>query len=201
MAICGKLIQNILYDCSNPVIGGVESVVYLFNRSDIVGYVRDTVNPQIITDITMATITPASGSNPAILAKGFRYEGYNTSVKPKTTFVKKDYSARYDHMIDFVIFAKGSDIKAEIEKMGTNRVVAIIENIHKSGDSAFEIFGTDLGLELTTLKSDPNDANSEGAYEINLTSPANFKEPHMPATFFVTDYATTKAALMAHITV
>jgi len=200
MAICGKLMQNMLYDCTNPIIGGVESVVYLFNRSDIVGYVRDTVNPQIINDITLATITPASGSTPAVYAKGYSYEGYNTSVKPKTTFIKKDYSSRYDHSIDFVIFSKGSNVKAEIEKLGTNRVVAIIENIHKSGDSAFEVFGTDLGLELTTLKSDPNDANSEGAYELTLTSPANFKEPHMPATFFITDYATTKAALLAHIT-
>ncbi len=189
MAICGKLIQNMLYDCTNPVIGGVESVVYLFNRSDIAAYVRDTVNPQIITGITLVGT-----------AKGFRYEGYNTSVKPKTTFIKKDYSARYDHMVDFVIFAKGSAVKAEIEKLGTNRVVAVIENIHKSGDSAFEIFGTDLGLELTTVKSDPNDSNSEGAYELNLTSPANFKEPHMPATLFSTDYASTKTALLALIT-
>jgi hypothetical protein len=199
MAICGKLIQNMLYDCANPIIGGVESVVYLFNRSDIAAYIRDTVNPQIITDITMA-VTSGVGITPVVHAKGFRYEGYNTSVKPKTTFIKKDYSARYDHMVDFVIFAKGSDVKAEIEKLGTNRVVAIIENIHKSGDSAFEVFGTDLGLELTTIKSDPNDANSEGAYELTLTSPANFKEPHMPATFFATDYASTKALLLGLIT-
>lgn len=177
-----------LYDCNNPVIGGTEAVVYLFNRSDIVAYVRDTTNPQIITDITLATD-----------ATGYKYEGYNTSVKPKSNFIKKDYSARYDHMVDFVIFAKGSAVKAEIEKLGTNRVVAVIENIHKTGDSAFEIFGTDLGLELTTLKSDPNDANSEGAYEVNLTSPGNFKEPHMPATLYKTSYITTKTALLALI--
>lgn len=199
MTNCGKLIKSILYDCNNPVIGGTEAVVYLFNRSDIGGYVRDTDNPQIIKGITLA-----SG------AKGYKYEGYNTSVKPKSTFVKKDYSARYDHSVDFVIFAKGSDVKAEIEKMAINRVVAVIENIHKSGDSAFEIFGTDLGLELTTLKSDPNDANSEGAYEITLTSPGNFKEPHMPATFYAipssssateATYTTTKAALLEMIDV
>lgn len=186
---CGKLVQNMIYDCQNPVIGGVEAVVYLFNRSDIAAYVRDDTNPQIIKDITMVTG-----------AKGFRYEGYNTSVKPKTTFVKKDYSARFDHSVDLVIFLKGSDVKAEIEKLGTSRVVAVIENVHKSGDSAFEIFGTDLGLELTTLTSDPNDANSEGAYVVNLTSPANFKEPHMPATLYDTDYATTKSGLLALIT-
>ena len=177
-----------LYDCTNPVIGGTEAVVYLFNRSDIVAYVRDTSNPQIITDITLAAS-----------AKGYRYEGYNTSVKPKSTFIKKDYSARFDHSVDFVIFSKGSAVKAEIEKLGTNRVVAVIENIHKSGDSAFEIFGTDLGLELTTLKSDPNDANSEGAYEVTLTSPANFKEPHMPATLFAETYQGTQTMLQSLI--
>jgi len=177
-----------LYDCANPIIGGTEAVVYLFNRSDIVAYVRDSTNPQIITDITLATG-----------ATGYQYEGYNTSVKPKSTFVKKDYSSRFDHSIDFVIFSKGSAVKAEIEKMGTNRVVAIIENSYKSGDSAFEVFGTDIGLELTTLKSDPNDANSEGAYEITLTSPANFKEPHMPATLYNASYAATKTALLALI--
>ena len=188
-----------IYDCTNPVVGGTEAVVYLFNRSEISHYVHDPLHPEIITDIVMADRIPANGGSPAVKATGFRYEGYNTSVKPKTTFIKKDYSARYDHMVDFVIFAKGSAVKAEIEKLGTNRVIAIIENIHKSGDSAFEIFGTDLGLELTTLKSDPNDANSEGAYEVNLTSPGNFKEPHMPATFFDANYADTKAKLLAKI--
>jgi len=192
-----------LYDCTDPIIGGVEAVVYLFNRDDIAAYVRDSTNPQIITDITMAVVTPAQvgpPAVPAVYAKGFQYQGYNTSVKPKTTFVKKDYSSRYDHTLDFVVFQKGSAVKAEIEKFGTNRVVAIVENTYKSGDSAFEVFGTDLGLELTTLTADPNDANSEGAYVINLQSPANFKEPHMPATFFITDYATTKAALLALVT-
>jgi hypothetical protein len=190
MPICGKITSNLLYSCDTPSIGGVEANLYLFNRDEVAGYVRNGTNPQIIEGITMAT-----GK------LGFKFEGFNTSVKPKVDLVKKEFSTRYDHVVSFLIFARGSNAKKQIEGLANGKYIAVIENVQKTGDSAFEVLGTDIGLELRTLTGDANDQNNEGAYALELGSPENFKEPHMPATLFKTDYATTKSTLNALITV
>lgn len=188
MALCGKITDDLLFDCLNPTIGGVEANLHLFNREDVIGMVRNATNPQIIEGITLAGGT-----------KGYRFEGFNTSLKPKVELVKKEFSNRYDHVVSFLVFARGSEAKAQIEGLANGKVIAVVENINKSGDSAFEVFGTDIGLELRSLTGDATDANNEGAYSLEIGSPENFKEPHMPATLYKTDYTTTKALLLGYV--
>lgn len=194
MPICGKINANILFDCLNPIIGGVEAKIRIYNREDIAGYVRNAVNPQIIEGITMVV-------DGAVARKGFLYEGINASVKPKMEMVRKEYGNRYDHIVDFIVFKKGSAAKAQLAKLANGSSVAVIENVSKSGDTSFEVFGTDVGLELKSLTSDANDSATEGAFVLQLGSPENVKEPHMPATLFVTSYAATKTMLDLTITV
>lgn len=189
--ICGKKItKNIGYHCA--LIGGVEARLWLFNRDEVLGPVRDVTNPQIITDLTMKVKTTGT---PNVLYSGYRYEGYNNSVKPKETYVAgKAVGPRFDHVIDFVIFSRNSDVKAEIEAIAAGKFIAIIENVNKADDNAFEVYGLDVGLELKSLTADST-GDTEGAYALQLGSPDNFKEPHLSANFFDTDYATTLDAL------
>lgn len=187
--------KNVGYNCN--LVGGVEARLYLFNRDQIAAFVRDMVNPQIITDITMAIKTPAVTGPPAVAAilyTGFRYDGFNFSVKPKTAFVLKASGARYDHTVDFVVFGRGSDVKAELEAMAGGSFVAIVENLNKADDNAFEVYGLDVGLQVKTLVDDPT-GDGDGSYAIGLGSPDNYKEAHLPATFFDTSYLTSKASL------
>lgn len=195
MALCDKKItKGIKFSCD--LTGGVEAVLYLFNRDDIASYVRSEDNTQIIEDFVMAQV--AAGP-PAVFAKGFKFEGFNTSVKPKTDGVKKTYNYRYNHQIDFVIFERSASAKEQIESMGRGKFVAVVENLSKTGDSTFEVYGIGVGLTLNTMTDDPTNADTDGAYVLQLASPDDFKEPHMPASFFDTDYATTKANLLALI--
>lgn len=200
MSLCGGLKANENYNCLYPAVGGTEAVVYYFNRDEVT-FVRDEVNPQIITDIVMKEITPAGvgGVPAAVLARGYRLEGYNTSVRPRFELVKGDYSNKYNHILDFIVFGKGSVTKENLEGLVNGKGVIVYENLQKNADVAFEILGLDVGLEVQTLTSDPNDASTEGAYVINLASPANTKEPHMPATLYDTSYTLTKAMLLAVI--
>ena len=202
MGVCDvKITRGEGFDCN--ISGGVEAKLTLFNFSDIIMPVRDTVNPQIITDLELSVITPAVPAGPsnippavpAVLATGFLFQGSNTSVTPTANGVKKKYSFRFDHKIEFLVFNTGSATKKNLEALASGRVVAIIEHLNKISDSTFEIYGLDVGLILTVLTDDPNNADNEGAYAITIGSPDGFKEPHMPATFYDTDYATTRARL------
>lgn len=191
MGLCDKKItQGVAFNCD--ISGGVESTLYLFNRDEIAAVLRNVVNPQIVEAFTMAVKTA-----PSTLYTGFKYEGFNTSLKPKTEGVKKTYSYRFNHVVDFVIFDRSSDAKLQIENMSRANLVAVVENKNKTaGDSTFEVYGLDVGLTLNTFSDDPTNADNEGAYVLQLASPDDYKEPHMPATFFDTDYTTTKTALL-----
>jgi len=197
MAICDKKIDGgIEFDCD--LTGGVEANLYLFNREEITSYLRNVTNTQIIEDFVMQIITPGT---PAVTAKGYLFEGMNLSVKPKTDLVKKPYKPEYNHLVDFLVFNRSSASKQQLENMARSRsgLVAVVEHLGKTTDSTFEILGTDVGLRLVALSDDPTNTDNGGAYVLQLSSPDEFKEPHMPATFFDTDYATTKATLLALI--
>ncbi|PRY51526.1 hypothetical protein B0I27_107112 [Arcticibacter pallidicorallinus] len=172
---CGKIKKNQLYNSCNRIFGGVEAVLYLFNRDDIAGYVRDAVNPNIIRGITMKA-----------QAKGFRYEGYNKSVKPTSTGVKKEFGYSWRHSINFLILANSSDVKQEVEAISLGEYVAVIINKQKTNDAAIEIFGTDQGLSLGdgALK-DYQEATMEGAYQLTIANSEGSEEPHLPASFAV----------------
>lgn len=182
------------------LIGGVENNYYVFNRDDIAAYIRDMDNNQIITDFTMNIVTPAvtgPPAVPAVYATGYLFQGFNTSTKPKTVITKKTYAVRYTQTIDAVIFDRGSDVKVQLEALALAQVVIIVENKLKTEDCAFEVYGLDVGLQLLALTDDPTNADTEGAYVVQWSSPADFQEPHLPATFFDTSYAVTKAAILS----
>ncbi len=196
--ICGAINANILYDCANPLQGGAESTLYLFNRDDIAAFVADSGNPNIIRSITMK-------SNKL----GFRFEGYKKSVKPKTTGKLKNFGYYWLHEIDFLILANSSAVKAQVEALALGYYVAIVVNKQKTSDSAVEIFGMSQGLSLNDgAIRDVSDANTEGAWSLKIASEAGFEEPHTAASFAVLssgqtpvyDYTATITALDALIT-
>lgn len=75
------------------------------------------------------------------------------------------------------------------------RFIAIVENNYtgEDGNGSFELYGKIQGLEISELTRSSSDADTQGAYVITLTSPADQKEPALPASIFDTSYAVTKA--------
>jgi hypothetical protein len=187
---CGKISESILIDCANPLVGGVKDRLVLFNFEDQSVITRDGTNPQLITGISLTT---------SPVAKAYQFEGKNHSNDVKSTLVKGKYSENYDHEVIFRIFGNSAAIKKQIEAMAKGKFVAIIENNFKGngGDAAFEIFGLDVGLDLMAMEANKSDQDTQGAYVLTLRTPDTFKEPHLPASLFLTDYATTKAIVDA----
>jgi hypothetical protein len=193
MDVCGKFAIDILQNCQKPIVGGVKDRLILINMSDIESIIRNNTNPQIIEDIILV-------SSPQ--AKAYYVEGKNGSNDLRSALVKQTYTEMFTHECIFRIFDNSPDIKQNIENMARGgRMVAVVENNFRgTGDvSSFEIFGIDIGLELVECESNKSDQETQGAWVLTLRSPERNPEPHLPATLFDTDYATTKAIVTALI--
>ena len=169
---CPGINADVFLDCTKPISAGVKDMLYLVNFADIATIVEDLANPNLIESFTLAA--------GAFL---YRFEGKNNSIDPKSTLVKARYSNTFNHECIFKVF--------------DTKVVAIVENNYKgsTGEVPFEIYGLRSGLEITVMERIVNDQETQGAYNITLSSSEQIKEPYLPATLFDTDYATTKAFL------
>ena len=190
MSSCAKITAGIALNCDKPLVAGNKDLLTLINMDDVVGITRNVTNPQIIEGITLV-------SSPA--AKAYQFEGKNSSIDTKSDLIKGKYSENYGHQVLFRVFEDGPDVKLQIEKLGKGKFIAIYEKNYRgtADKAAFEIRGLDVGLVATVITQDSTDADTTGAYIITLASQEGFPEPHLPATFFLTDYATTKAAYLA----
>lgn len=187
--VCGAITASILRDCETPIVGGNNTTLYLVNKDDISSVTRDGSNTNLITAIALKYGKTF-----------FKYEGskaQSNSLEPEQHYTRKKYSIGFDHVLNVKIFSATSDTKAELEQLANGLVVAIVENNYRGddGDGAFEIYGLSQGLEVSALDRVLADADTQGAFSIVLKTPEDNKEPHLPATFFDTDYDTTKAAL------
>lgn len=190
-SVCGAITAAILKDCTNPLIGGTDTTIYVANYADIASVTRNGSNPQIIEAITMVATK-----------KFYKYEGQNNSVEPEQHLVKQKYARVYDHLIKFKVFNATPTTKAQLELMAVGRIVAIVENNWKNGttgNGAFEIYGLDVGLEVENLDRMLADADTQGAFDLTLKTPEAAKEGHLPATLFITSYSATQAVIAALI--
>ena len=182
--LCGQLSKGIQPDCENKLFGGVNDRLILINFDDLDSVTRNLSNTQIIEAIFLA-----SGKT------GFAYQGKNNSNEPDSALVKQRFINVYDHGITFKAFEVDAAAKKEYEAMVDGLVIAILQNKFRGedGDTEFEIYGLDTGLEVQELTRIQQDADTQGAYNIVLRSSEQSKEAHLPATIFLTDRATTKA--------
>lgn len=188
--LCGGITIGAEYDCETPIVAGVNQRLILLNKAD---YDEATVTESSTTPGLITNIVLKAGG-----VKGYAFEGIRKSLNPQTAFVPAAVSVGYDHQVEFLIFDISQAQKNNIEKLATGQgVVAIIQNTNSEGnkDSVFEVFGRETGLILQAGPMRINgDLETNGAYTINLKTSDDFgKEPHLPASYWDTDYATTKA--------
>ena len=190
MSTCGQISASVVLDCDNVMVAGANDRLVLINKDDwdLATITPDGENAELITGIDLASGTDA-----------YYFEGKNYSTEPKQTLVKQRYSEVFDHEIIFKVFKSNAATKVQIEALVKGKFVAIIENNFRGadGDSAFEIYGYDVGLQTMELERAIMDADTQGAYNITLRTPDDIKEGHLPKTLFLTSYAITKAIVDA----
>lgn len=185
-----KLAADIIKDCDNKPVGGLEVSAVLINFDDIdkTTSTLDPTNDLIITNLS--TYSTKSG---------FALEGIKQTNGASFELVKKEDSYdMYKHLFSGVILTPSAANKKSMANIASGgRYVVVVEKKFKGAllADSFEVLGWDSGLVISTLVW--NSKESDGVIKFELASEDGYEEPEMSRNNLETDYATTKVAFAA----
>jgi hypothetical protein len=181
----GSLTADILFDCANAPVGGIEQNVVLINKDDI-----DVVNSTI--DATNRTLITNLQLKPGKV--GYKLTGVKQSNGKAWELVKKENAPdKVKHTFSGVIFNPSAANKLQADNlMKGAKYVVVVEQVWKGVDNkdAFEVLGFQSGLELTTMTN--NSRENDNMIMFELASVDGFEESSMPKTLLDVTYAATK---------
>jgi len=184
------LASDLLKNCSDVVVGGLEKIAYLINREDV--------------DIEATKATLVSGSNNIysglILKTGKK--GYKCSniTNEVTTKVDGTFNNKFQHTISGALLDDGDVAGGIIEALSSNsgEFVAVVEYKYKDlnrsvspGSSAFHIIGLDVPLtsEGQEIVNDKSSEDTDGGWSFALSC----TDGHARTLWFAETYTATKA--------
>ena len=120
----GLIDADILFDCDNSPVGGLETDVLLFNEADIDldAITYDAANKDIVTNFQLL-----SGKT------GFLLEGVKQINSASSELVKKEFSSdKHKHVFNGVVLNVSAANKKQINSMAEGtKYVAIIDRKYK----------------------------------------------------------------------
>ncbi|AXG73939.1 hypothetical protein DVK85_06650 [Flavobacterium arcticum] len=183
----GNLTADILFDCANAPIGGIEQNIVLINKDDID---LSTTTVDLTNRVLVTNLQLKPGKT------GYRLEGIKQSNGKAWELVKKENAPdKFKHTFSGVIFNPSTDNKQQADELSKGaKYVVVVEQVWKGADSAdaFEILGLKSGLELITMTNSSKENDNMIMFE--LSSADGFEEVTMPKTLLETDYVATKTA-------
>ncbi len=190
----GHLTADIIFDCANAPVGGIEQNVVLINKDDI-NISATTVSPDGLK-VTNLQLKAGTALNPIT---GYRLTGVKQSNGKAWELVKKENAPdKFKHTFSGVIFNPSLLNKIQADKLSKGgKYVVVIEQVWKGTDNedAFEVLGYSSGLELTTMTNSSKENDNMIMFE--LASADGFEETSMPKTLLHTDYDATKTVFDA----
>lgn len=190
MACDGLLDGDILADCDNAPVGGIEVNVLLFNRLDID---RSSVTFDAGNKLKMTNFQLLSGKT------GYLLEGVKQINGLSEELVKKETSLdAFKHIFSGMVISPTVVNRLQLQNLSEGASVAVMVELKWKGASQEEAFilgGFDAGLELNVLTR--NTKENDGSITFELSSVDGFEEPKQVLTLLETDYTTTKAAFDA----
>ena len=186
MALCTYLINSDIENSCN-IIGGLQEIGYIANKSDITAYTESGNTVSALTfdtgkriyKIYTPTKTPFTGSN--------------------TALEESDVVNRFTNTVSFVILENDDTTAGIVDKLANGKFVVVVHNEYEgtAGASAYNVFGLERGLRATEITRDPYDDASAGGWQVTMTETGAAKSQHF---FYVTDLETTTSTLEGYLT-
>jgi hypothetical protein len=190
MACEGLITADILFDCANPSVGGLETDVLIINADDI-NIATTTIDS--VNKIKMTNLALKTGKT------GFLLQGVKQINGTNYELVKKEFGPdKFKHVFSGVILNASALNKLQATQLSEGgKYVIVVEQKWKgaSNADAFQVYGYKSGLELMTMTSSSKE--NDGTISFTLESTEGYEEPTLPLTLLETDYATTKTAFDA----
>ncbi len=173
----GNLTADIVFDCANAPIGGIEQNIVLINKDDIdlTATILDPSNRLQVTSIKLK-----AGKT------GYKLTGVKQANGKAWELVKKENAPdKFKHTFSGVIFTPNLDNKTQADKLSQGgKYIAVIEQVWKGAGNAdaFEVLGLKSGLELITMTNSSKENDNMIVFE--LSSADGFEETTMPKTYY-----------------
>ena len=183
----GNLTADIVFDCANAPVAGIEQNVVLIKKEDI-----DYINTATSTDsrVVIDNLQLKAGTT------GYLLTGVKQSNGKAWELVKKENAPdKFKHTFSGVIFNPTAENKLQAANLSMGaKYVVVIEQVWKGelSEDAFEILGLTSGLELSTMTN--NSKENDNMIMFELASVDGYEEVTMPQTLLDVDYAATKTA-------
>jgi len=186
MACEGLLTADILNDCTNAMVGGIEVDVLFFNRADI----NKTACTFHATKETLMTHFELKSGK-----AGFLLQGVKQVNALKSELVKKEFgNDKWKNTFAGIILNLTTENKDRLLEMSQGGNLAVMVQLKWKGASsaeAFQLGGFDSGLELQTATWASNE--NDGTFAFELASTEGYEETKPIITVLMTDYETTLA--------
>lgn len=187
MACKGLLTGDILFDCDNAMVAGLEVNVLLFNHKDI-DKVASTFSATQKTKVTNFALKAGK--------TGYLLQGVKQVNALRFELVKKELGPdKFKHTFAGVILNLSTENKEQLLEMSRGGLYAVIVELKWKGTGnteAFQLGGFDCGLELMVGTFDSN--VNDGVVSIELSSKDGYEETKPILTVLETDYTTTATA-------
>lgn len=166
--------------CGKPAIAGTTARVILISYSDV------DKSKSVVSDNVISSLILKAG------ATGYEVDSLPNATVGSDTINAGTYLKTHQHNVVVRIFKKSEAAKKFVNGLTNARVIAIVENNNTgdNGDTKYEVYGWDSGLELTeiTVTTEMTDGV---AYQVTLANGTIAQEGSLPMSLFNTDEKTT----------
>lgn len=178
---CSKIKTGFINQvCGKPAIAGTTARVILLSYSDV------DKSKSVVTDNVISSLILKAG------ATGYEVDSLPNATVGSDTINAGTYLKTHQHNVVVRIFKKSEAAKKFVNGLTNARVIAVVENndTGENGDTKYEVYGWDSGLELTeiTVTTEMTDGV---AYQVTLANGTIAQEGSLPMSLFNTDEATT----------
>lgn len=183
-----SLSDDILNDCDNLSIGGIESDLLIIPHSGV-DKTASTINTE--NRILLDELVLKAGAAAYKLEGVKQLNGYNYEFVPGD----ENTLDKWRHTITGVILTPSAANRLQASKLGKGESYMVVVNKkYKGADSkdAFLVLGWDAGLYLTAMTENSNE--NDAAINFTLASKDQFLEKDMPRLLLESDYDTTLLA-------
>lgn len=178
---CSKIKTGFINQvCGKPAIAGTTARVILLSYSDV------DKSKSVVTDNVISSLILKAG------ATGYEVDSLPNATVGSDTINAGTYLKTHQHNVVVRIFKKSEAAKKFVNGLTNARVIAVVENndTGENGDTKYEVYGWDSGLELTeiTVTTEMTDGV---AYQVTLANGTIAQEGSLPMSLFNTDEKTT----------
>lgn len=167
--LCERLITGcIAADCNNPIYTGIESIAYIFNKSQIESFDFDPTNPNIVTAINMGE--ESEGVNYV----GFKIEQLSKTPYTGTTTTMNEGNVQntFTETVNFVVSDNSPAAAMLLDNITNGSFVVVLVNEYEGSDSKgkFQIYGSKKPLKCTACNREAYSEENSGGWAVTLTA-------------------------------